>query len=764
MMNDNITQKLLLLQPKLIDPTKCNTSTSLYQQIIKNNQATSERQSRMFNLGNTHHTENPIEAAEFILEREYGDSSLFRQDEHACVFIPPTFVSNQYTKKSDVAILDYEVKKDIERLAENLKEHSPDHWLTREIQALLETQNDAECIDKRTFDQWALNIQVMYLVVRELKTDHVVLPPATTTELVVFVQACTEKLIQNTPIEKFLRESHTKKTFRKLIKRKIDNAPCEDSNLRWLFGLELVNLGERLEHWFYDQLLSLKGDGILKDTVVLSSLDFLTNMESKNHKETDFLIFSWPKKLVISVEMKRSLADEKVFKQLDSNHQIFEESLGDLLRSGWTFFPTVCVEIDTLSIKSDHFITMDTEIKPWLKNIFDSFSSCQTDIKPAPLDEVKDLLKILIFAIHVSKKDLAAPITTSSWVKYTSNAIENVSTSHNILFYSNQQLAIMNNDDPRYNKVVIRGPFGVGKSLLLQQKALQLHEKTKYRGKLLYLVCRQGYVPLKPMLLQRLKVELQDKYGIFVGVLTPKFSAKACQDRQAILDKIKDRDIKAVFIDECDLLSSLSSWLDKVTVIVEYLWIAPSTDSLKDFHKQDNLTGFQVLDLSQNFRNSREIVKSAKSIAESSEYRYNQGIIMPPENFPSGCTPIFAETFEEGLREARKRTSEGILVIDDKPDEANSNILDQLNETWKGYHEWRYDFKNGGNPYKFLQEGNVLIVSEFTSFGFEWPTVIVVETIRAGGSIALHDCNYALRCTTNLIIVKRTYDGDEDSD
>ena len=402
---DSIAQRLSLLQPKLIDPTKCTPSTSLYQQIVENSQATAERQAKQFNLGNTRSTGDPIDAAEFILEREYGDSSLFRQDEYACVFIPPTFVSNQYTKKSDVAVLEYEVKKDIERLLDNLKEHSPDYWLTRELRALLETQDDADCIDKRTFDQWVSNIQVMYLVIRELKTDdRVTLPPTTTSDLAVFVQACIQKLPRNTPLERFLRESQTKKTFRKLIKRKIDEASCEDSNLRWLFDLELVNLGEKLEHWFYDQLLSLKDDDILQDTVVLSSLDFLTNVQSKAHKETDFLIISWKRRLVVSIEMKRSLADEKVFKQLDSNHQIFEESLGDLLKSGWTFFPVVCVEIDTISIRSDHYITMESEIKPWLKNVFDRFSTCQPTSKPTPREEVKDLHKILIFAIHVSKK------------------------------------------------------------------------------------------------------------------------------------------------------------------------------------------------------------------------------------------------------------------------------------------------------------------------------------------------------------------------
>ena len=73
----SISQKVLSLQPKPIDSTKCTPNKSLYHQILNNSKATSEKQAKQFNLGNTHCTANPIDAADFILEREYGDSSLF---------------------------------------------------------------------------------------------------------------------------------------------------------------------------------------------------------------------------------------------------------------------------------------------------------------------------------------------------------------------------------------------------------------------------------------------------------------------------------------------------------------------------------------------------------------------------------------------------------------------------------------------------------------------------------------------------------------
>uniref|UniRef100_A0A7M5WW77 Uncharacterized protein n=1 Tax=Clytia hemisphaerica TaxID=252671 RepID=A0A7M5WW77_9CNID len=301
----NIEQKLRLLQPKPIDPSKCDPNKSLYWQIIDNNQTALNRQAKQFNLGNTLKFNDPIKAAMFLLQREYGDSSLFKKDVHEAVFIPPTFVSNQYMKKSPVAILEYEVKKDIDRLLDNLKEHSPDYWLTKELQTFLQTQNgDDDCIDKKAFDQWIVNLKIMYLVIEDQKTDKVTLP-STTSDIGVFVQACINDLPSTPPkiaLKTFLRESVIKKGFKKLLKQKIEDNPPQDTNLRWLFELELTELGEQIEHWFYDQLLPLKDD-TLQDTVVLSSVNFLTDVKKKRNRESDLLIISWQRQLIISVEI-----------------------------------------------------------------------------------------------------------------------------------------------------------------------------------------------------------------------------------------------------------------------------------------------------------------------------------------------------------------------------------------------------------------------------------------------------------------------------
>ena len=400
----------------------------------------------------------------------------------------------------------------------------------------MQTQNGAHCIDKRAFDKWILNLKIMYLVIEELKAEPVYLPP-TTSELGVFVQGCISELERRksfvskvlayfgiwssvTPLEAllcdFVSQKYPMKSFKRKVSSIIVRNPSCDSNLLWIFGLELSELGEKIEHWFYDQLLSMK-DNILQDSVVLSSLNVLTNVRNKMHREADFFIISWQRKLVISIEIKCELINDKVIQQLDSNHQLFEERLGDQLEPGWNFFPVVCIGNSSISINSQHFITTKTEIDSWLTSILTYFPLVQTTQKPTPLDQVQKILKIIVFSIHFSKKDLIAPITSSNWVDYIQNAIVNVSTSDNILFYSKQQMAVLNSNDTRYNKLMINGPFGSGKTILLQQKAMQLNKEHQYKGKIMYFIGGESTASdLNTMLYYRMKLDLEENHGIFV--------------------------------------------------------------------------------------------------------------------------------------------------------------------------------------------------------------------------------------------------------
>ena len=130
-----------------------------------------------------------------------------------------------------------------------------------------------------------VNLKIMYLVIEELKTDQVTLPP-TTSDLAVFVQGCIKEIQSQSPGHKTFLKEYTDKDFKKLLKKLIKTNPTKDSSLRWLFGLELSELGEKLEHWFFDQLLPLK-DNTLRHAVVLSSVTFLTDVKSRKHQGSE---------------------------------------------------------------------------------------------------------------------------------------------------------------------------------------------------------------------------------------------------------------------------------------------------------------------------------------------------------------------------------------------------------------------------------------------------------------------------------------------
>ena len=108
---------------------------------------------------------------------------------------------------------------------------------------------------------------------------------------------------------------------------------------------------------------------------------------------------------------------------------------------------------------------------------------------------------------------------------------------------------------------------------------------------------------------------------------------------------------------------------EEVIPLVDYVWIVPSTTSLKQKYYKELSTTFSFLDLNRNFRNSQEVVKATISVAKETGYDYTEGIAMPCRNSPGGCTPLFVNSFEDAVKEARKRTNEGILVIAEYSDD-----------------------------------------------------------------------------------------------
>ena len=210
-----------------------------------------------------------------------------REGAKLIVIDPPT----QYCKKPQMAILDFDkIEQKIKETLMNLKNESPDFWFTKELETFLQTQLNTE-INQNDFNKWILKIKAMYLMLKEVQPDNLPenLPSTTPTD---YIKDCLKELKANAPMSNLISIFSSAKSFKNITKE-VQKSPPQDSRLKWFFDLQISDRGENVERSLIDKLYSLKDNDILKDSVILSSVNFLTEFADKCHQEFDFLIFSW---------------------------------------------------------------------------------------------------------------------------------------------------------------------------------------------------------------------------------------------------------------------------------------------------------------------------------------------------------------------------------------------------------------------------------------------------------------------------------------
>ena len=128
-------------------------------------------------------------------------------------------------------------------------------------------------------------------MLKEVQPDNLPenLPSTTPTD---YIKDCLKELKANAPMSNLISIFSSAKSFKNITKE-VQKSPPQDSRLKWFFDLQISDRGENVERSLIDKLYSLKDNDILKDSVILSSVNFLTEFADKCHQEFDFLIFSW---------------------------------------------------------------------------------------------------------------------------------------------------------------------------------------------------------------------------------------------------------------------------------------------------------------------------------------------------------------------------------------------------------------------------------------------------------------------------------------
>ena len=207
--------------------------------------------------------------------------------------------------------------------------------------------------------------------------------------------------------------------------------------------------------------------------------------------------------------------------------------------------------------------------------------------------------------------------------------------------------------------------------------------------------------------------------------------------------------------------------LDEV-VNTEICWIAPNAlyqekMNRLDYKLENTFKGFQSLQLSVNLRNSKEIAKEVKSLADTRLYKYSEGISVPPSNFPNGPPPLYVKSIKDAVKAIRdadqksqrgSNKKKGILIITDSIYDVDLGDVSGDILFYDDSFIQQELFENLQNPREFLRQGNsILITKPGYVNGFEWTTVIYKLSTKIDEYIEFHECNIAMRCTTNLFIV-----------
>ena len=255
--------------------------------------------------------------------------------------------------------------------------------------------------------------------------------------------------------------------------------------------------GDESERCLFNKIKTLT---LNKDDAVLVLNGFkTTDVETDGEKEkeidgeTDFVIASWKRKHIYIIESKYNPTKD-VSDQLKRAKEYFEKYFGKLLED-WNI--VLCVYFHTCK-ENVYFcedckpfvLTKDTNFSEWWTSHADHPDLLHLDGKTS---RNYKLFKYLLFSQHAHKE----PVSKAEFAnKLHDTIISKIGKKENIILWSKEQFAINQNKDTKH--LLIMGPFGSGKTILLKEKAKEVAKnmalKDIAKGVVHFLTLRQMHL------------------------------------------------------------------------------------------------------------------------------------------------------------------------------------------------------------------------------------------------------------------------------
>ena len=432
---------------------------SLTEQILTvynaNKRIEEKQQIYFFNVGGGHRFKDPIACAKFLLKREYLDTYIFDKTIKKPVFIPESFISNCYREERST-LSDENTYEVIVRTLNNLE---PTSWITQEINTFITGRNE---VTKKDFELFLLNVDMVYLVKKSVPSwphspicnldlsDCIdecnnILQAANKTSPVSleFSQLCTMKAVNK--ISKFMKNILVKFPLKKhWVIERFDTIKTD-----------LVEISaERAEKFVYEQLKEVIK---IPDIVIIQGCHIYCDIANNRMREIDFLLLSAERKILISIECKRSYTDTAI-DQVTKFKGTIEMCVGDILDSSWSYIPMVYFDILDYTVPKqplEQVLCRKTDWKAWYNALLAKFPTIHNSSTTAET-QLHEVIQLLVFCIHVHR-----PIVRTHMFDEVKKNIEKVTTPENIIFYSTNQLQMMSTD-AEYNHVMFIAQYGSG--------------------------------------------------------------------------------------------------------------------------------------------------------------------------------------------------------------------------------------------------------------------------------------------------------------